>query len=101
MFRPLFICMQKIFPETLQFSLNKGLQPFYLLTGNDLLLVNETKDAIIHTARLNGFDEKKEVEIKNDTNWEELFEAAQSMGLFFCTPNYGAEFSGFPHSDTV
>ncbi|HDL5448292.1 TPA: DNA polymerase III subunit delta [Mannheimia haemolytica] len=75
--------MQKIFPETLQFSLNKGLQPFYLLTGNDLLLVNETKDAIIHTARLNGFDEKKEVEIKNDTNWEELFEAAQSMGLFF------------------
>ncbi|MEN2828350.1 hypothetical protein LGIHADK_01826 [Mannheimia haemolytica] len=64
MFRPLFICMQKIFPETLQFSLNKGLQPFYLLTGNDLLLVNETKDAIIHTARLNGFDEKKKLKSK-------------------------------------
>ncbi len=26
--------------------------------------MNETSDAIIHTARLNGFDEKKEAEIK-------------------------------------
>ncbi|MEG9499012.1 DNA polymerase III subunit delta [Mannheimia indoligenes] len=75
--------MQKIFPETLQLSLNKGLQPFYLLTGNDLLLVNESKDLIIQFARSNGFDEKKEIEIKNDTNWESLFEATQEMGLFF------------------
>ncbi|MDD0823056.1 DNA polymerase III subunit delta [Mannheimia sp. AT1] len=75
--------MQKIFPEAVQFSLEKGLQPFYLLTGNDLLLVNEAKDSINQTARLNGFDEKQEIDVKNDTNWEELFESAQSMGLFF------------------
>lgn len=51
--------MQKLFPEALQLSLNKGLHPFYLLTGNDLLLVNESKDLIIQSARLKGFDEKK------------------------------------------
>lgn len=75
--------MQKIFPEALQLSLDKGLQPFYLLTGSDLLLVNESKDHIVQVARQNGFDEKQEIDIKNDTNWEELFESAQSMGLFF------------------
>lgn len=75
--------MQKIFPEALQFSLEKGLQPFYLLTGNDLLLVNETKDNINQVGRLNGFDERLEIDIKNDTNWEKLFEKAQSIGLFF------------------
>ncbi|QLB40498.1 DNA polymerase III subunit delta [Mannheimia pernigra] len=75
--------MQKLFPEALQLSLNKGLHPFYLLTGNDLLLVNESKDLIIQSARLKGFDEKKEIDVKNDTNWEALFETAQEMGLFF------------------
>lgn len=75
--------MQKIFPETLQLSLAKGLQPFYLLTGSDLLLVNESKDLIVQAARTNGFEEKQEVDIKTDTHWEALFEIAQSMGLFF------------------
>lgn len=75
--------MQKLFPEVLQLSLNKGLHPFYLLTGNDLLLVNESKDLIVQSARLKGFDEKKEIDVKNDTNWEALFETAQEMGLFF------------------
>ncbi|QLB19134.1 DNA polymerase III subunit delta [Mannheimia granulomatis] len=75
--------MQKIFPETIQFTLEKGLQPFYLLTGSDLLLVNESKDLIVHAARAQGFDEKQEVSINNETNWETLFESAQSIGLFF------------------
>lgn len=75
--------MQKIFPETLQATLAKGLQPFYLLTGGDLLLVNESKDLIVQAARTHGFEEKQEISIKADTNWEALFETAQSIGLFF------------------
>lgn len=75
--------MQKIFPEALSLTLNKKLAPFYLLTGNDLLLVGEAKDQIVQTARQAEFDEKQEVSIGNDTKWDELFEAAQSMGLFF------------------
>ncbi|VEI46249.1 DNA polymerase III subunit delta [Actinobacillus equuli] len=53
------------------------------MTGNDLLLLNESKDHIVQAARLADFDEKQEVSIANDTKWEDLFEAAQSNGLFF------------------
>ena len=75
--------MQKIFPEALTNSLNQTLSPFYLLTGTDLLLLEESKDQILQAARLKEFDEKTEITITNETNWDTLFEAAQSMGLFF------------------
>lgn len=75
--------MQKIFPEALPDFLSKSLASFYLLTGSDLLLLNESKDQIVQAARAAGFDEKQEVTIGNDTKWEALFEAAQSIGLFF------------------
>lgn len=75
--------MQRIFPEGLEPALNKGLQPFYLLTGQDLLLVGEAKDCIVQAARLQDFDEKQEFTIANDTQWDMLFDLVQSNGLFF------------------
>ncbi|MDG6882293.1 DNA polymerase III subunit delta [Phocoenobacter uteri] len=75
--------MQKIYPETVKISLEKGLQSAYFLVGNDLLLVNETKDLIVQTARDQDFDEKVEITVANDTNWDNLFEQIQSTGLFF------------------
>lgn len=75
--------MQKIFPEQLSFQLAKGLQPFYLLTGTDLLLTGEAKDQIVQTAHQFDFDEKQEITVANDTKWDDLFDMAQSMGLFF------------------
>lgn len=75
--------IQRIFSEGLGAALNKGLQPFYLLTGQDLLLVGEAKDSIVQTARLHDFDEKQELTIANDTQWEALFSLVQSNGLFF------------------
>lgn len=74
--------MLKIFPEALAFQLNKGLSPFYLLTGQDLLLVDECKLEIIQAARSVGFDEKIEINVNNHTAWEDLFESVQSVGLF-------------------
>lgn len=74
--------LQRIFSEALGTQLNKGLSPFYLLSGADLLLVGESKDAIVQMARQQDFDEKNEVTINNDTKWENLFEQAQSYGLF-------------------
>lgn len=78
-----YIDMQKIFPEALAYQLSRGLSPFYLLSGSDLLLINESKDQIIKTARQNGFDEKQEISVSNETKWDDLFDSAQSMGLFF------------------
>lgn len=75
--------LQRIFPEALNANLEKGLKPFYLLSGQDLLLVGEAKDAIVAAARQHEFDEKTEVTIAADTKWETLFEQAQAGGLFF------------------
>lgn len=74
--------MQRIFPENLPLVLQKNLAPFYLLGGADLLLVGESKDHIEQQARSLGFDEKLEVAINNETRWEQLYETAQSQGLF-------------------
>lgn len=75
--------LQRIFPEGLKTALNKGLTPFYLLSGTDLMLAGEAKDAIVTAARTQDFDEKTDITIAADTNWETLFEQAQSGGLFF------------------
>ncbi|MCK3654516.1 DNA polymerase III subunit delta [Pasteurellaceae bacterium Macca] len=75
--------LRRIFPEALDLALNKGLTGFYLLTGQDLLLVGESKDAIVQSARLQGFDEKIEQAITNDTPWDRLFDQVQAGGLFF------------------
>lgn len=75
--------LQRIFPEGLNASLEKGLMPFYLLSGQDLLLVGEAKDGIVAAARQQTFDEKTEFTVTAETKWEILFEQAQSGGLFF------------------
>lgn len=75
--------LQRIFPEGLKMALEKGLTPFYVLSGADLMLVGEAKDSIIAFARQQEFDEKTEITVAPDTKWENLFEQAQSGGLFF------------------
>ncbi len=75
--------MQKIYPEGLKISLDKALYSAYFLVGNDLLLVNESKDLIVQKSREQDFDEKIEITVANDTNWDNLFEQIQSTGLFF------------------
>lgn len=74
--------MQRLFPENLAQALQRGGAPFYLLSGQDLLLVNEAKDQLVGFARQQGFEEKIEVNIANDTPWESLFEQTQANGLF-------------------
>lgn len=74
--------IQRIFSEAVEPTLKKGLSPFYLLVGQDLLLVGESKDSIIQTARGQDFGEKTEFTINNETKWESLFEQTQSYGLF-------------------
>lgn len=74
--------LQRIFSEALQNQLQQGLKPYYLLSGQDLLLVDESKDHIVQAAHQQGFEEKIEMAINNETKWELLFDQAQSNGLF-------------------
>ncbi|MDO4431487.1 MAG: DNA polymerase III subunit delta [Lonepinella koalarum] len=108
--------MQRIFPEGLDLALEKGLKPFYLLSGQDPLLINEVKTKISRSTKAHGFDEKTEVHINNETNWDELFDLTQSNGLFFSrqililnlpeTPTVAqqkslVELLGYAHSDLL
>lgn len=74
--------LQRIFSEGLNAQLEKGLAPFYLLSGQDVLLVNESKDSIVKYARKQHFDEKNEAVLNPETKWDDLFELVQSNGLF-------------------
>ncbi|AWX15340.1 DNA polymerase III subunit delta [Mergibacter septicus] len=75
--------MQRIYPEHLSHSLQQGLKIAYLISGQDLLLLEESKQLIYQTAIQQGFDEKKEITINNSTDWNEIYDCCQAMGLFF------------------
>lgn len=75
--------MNRIFPEQLQPHLAQRLAKIYFLVGQDPLLLSEAEDAIYQAANQQGFDEKNRVQIDSQTDWAQLIESCQSMGLFF------------------
>ena len=75
--------MNRIFPEQLNQHLSQRLAKVYFLVGQDPLLLSETEDAIYKTANQQGFDEKNNIQIDSQTDWAQLIESCQSMGLFF------------------
>lgn len=75
--------MNRIFPEQLQHSLSQRLASIYYLVGQDPLLLSESNDLIIKTATAQGFDEKFNLQVDSSTNWDDLLERCQSIGLFF------------------
>lgn len=75
--------MNRILTEQLPASLKNNLSGIYFLLGQDPLLLSESRDLIIQTATAQGFDEKFEVQVDTSTDWNDLFERCQSLGLFF------------------
>ncbi|MEX4602840.1 DNA polymerase III subunit delta [Haemophilus influenzae] len=75
--------MNRIFPEQLNHHLTQGLARVYLLQGQDPLLLSETEDTICQVANQQNFDEKNSVQVDSQTDWVQLIESCQSMGLFF------------------
>ena len=75
--------MNRIFPEQLNYNLAQGLARVYLLQGQDPLLLSETENSICQVANQQGFDEKNSIQVDSQTDWVQLIESCQSMGLFF------------------
>ena len=75
--------MNRIFPEQLNQHLSQRLAKVYFLVGQDPLLLSESEDAIYKTANQQGFYEKNSIQIDSQTDWAQLIESCQSMGLFF------------------
>lgn len=69
-------------PEQLEASLKKGLQPLYVLVGDEPLAQKECLDAIRLNVRQHGCDERTSYTVDRYFNWAQLAQFGQAMSLF-------------------
>ena len=69
-------------PKQLEASLKKGLQPLYILVGDEPLAQTECLDAIRASARQAGCEERTSWTVDRYFNWQQLSHFDQSMSLF-------------------
>ncbi|BDF93857.1 DNA polymerase III subunit delta [Pseudoalteromonas sp. KAN5] len=63
-------------------ELKKGMQPFYLVFGEEPFQVAQCAQQIRHTAKQQGFDEVIKFTLMPGFDWQELIAQYQSMSLF-------------------
>lgn len=68
--------------EQLSPHLKKPLLPIYLITGDELLLVQETVAALTQTAQNAGFNDRILIEATNTEAWQQLTRETQNLSLF-------------------
>jgi DNA polymerase III subunit delta len=62
--------------------LQGALAPVYLVCGDDTLLVEEACDAVLQSARQQGFGERSVLFAEGSFNWNDVVQDAASMSLF-------------------
>ena len=63
-------------------ALEKGLEAVYLVSGDELLIVQETCDQIVKVARSEGFTERLVYQLGVDGGWDGLREETSALSLF-------------------
>ncbi|EDY86054.1 DNA polymerase III, delta subunit [gamma proteobacterium HTCC5015] len=74
--------MAKIGAQNIQQHLARGLQPVYLVAGDEPLQSMETVDAIRAAARQAGHSLREVFEVDRQFDWSRLLESGNSMSLF-------------------
>ncbi len=72
----------KLRPEQLAAQLKKGLAPVYLISGEEPLLLQEAAEAILQSARAQGFVERSIHTVDNSFHWSELQQESAALSLF-------------------
>lgn len=72
----------QIKPEDIPSSLAQGLQPAYLIAGQETLLVQEACDAVLAAAARAGFAERSVLHVEPGFAWSQLLHEAASPSLF-------------------
>ena len=62
-------------------ALEKGLEAVYLVSGDELLIVQETCDQIVKVARSEGFTERLVYQLGVDGGWDGLREETSDLSL--------------------
>ncbi len=68
--------------EDLEARLEDTLDPVYLISGDEPLLVQEAADAVRAAARDRGVDEREVFHVESGFDWNELLQSANSLSLF-------------------
>ena len=68
--------------EQLDSALKRGLQPIFLISGEETLRVSEACDAILATARSAGYTERSIHHVESGFKWHDVINDAASMSLF-------------------
>ncbi len=72
----------KIYANQLANELKNGLQPCYLIVGDEPLQLQEASDAIRATAKTQGFSERQVLTVDKKFKWETLLSSLGTMSLF-------------------
>ncbi|HEY4369315.1 MAG TPA: DNA polymerase III subunit delta [Steroidobacteraceae bacterium] len=72
----------KISGDNLASTLARGLSPIYLISGDEILLVNEAADAVRAQARAAGFTERDLNVVERGFDWQGLHAESRAMSLF-------------------
>ncbi len=72
----------RINTDQLARSLDKGLAPVWLITGNEALLTGEAADAVRARARADGFTGRELFMTDRGFDWSELSAATRALSLF-------------------
>ncbi len=72
----------KLTTDNLASHLQRDLQPAYLVSGDEPLLVMEACDAIRKAARQQGFSERNTFTVGRGFDWQQLLAEGASMSLF-------------------
>src|SRR5699024_4170505 len=71
-----------LMPARLPARLQRGLDPVYLVYGEETLLVEEATDQIRAAARQAGFADRRTFHVDAGFNWAELLAASSEQSLF-------------------
>lgn len=72
----------KLRPDQLDQQLKKGLQPLYIVSGDEPLLIQECCDSIRKHCRDQQFNEREVMHVEAGFDWSELLAAGSAMSLF-------------------
>lgn len=72
----------RLHPDKLARQLQQGLEPIYVLTGDEPLLIQEAADAIRGQAREKGFTERELFSAQARFDWQQVLTEANSPSLF-------------------
>ncbi len=72
----------KFSSEQLTGHLKKTLAPVYLISGDEIVTVQEGMQAIRYKAHSQGFSERRQFMYERGFDWEQVFFEAKSMSLF-------------------